>query len=340
MGFIFICYRREDTSANAGRLHDRLTQVFGTEQVFMDVDGIQPGEDFVERIETMVTSCDAMLVVIGKHWLAAAGGSDVPRLADPQDYVRLEISTALKRKIRVIPVLVSGAQLPRSEDLPQDLVQLARRQAVEIKDASFSQDLVPLINTLQSLLGELSEPVASTAESDPRIVERPTNLSFDGAVADGFPHGWFDSFGFVSGVSRRYAVSVVSRTDRAGRCLMLRNDDAGAEEFGSVMQRFPAEFLAGRTVRLEGDLQTERVKQWAGLWLRADGTQEPDLFFDNMDGQRISGTTPWSRYSLEGHLPASTAWLNLGVVLVGRGVVRADSLRLMVWDRRGTWVDV
>ena len=106
------------------------------------------------------------------------------------------------------------------------------------------------------------------------------------------------------------------------------------------MQRFPADFLAGHTVRLEGDLRTQKVSEWVGLWLRADGEKSPDLFFDNMQGRRVTGTTPWTRHALEGKLPQETMWLNLGVVLCGDGVVYADNLRFLRWTYEGTWVDV
>jgi len=341
---IFICYRREDSSSNAGRLFDRLSEIFGPERVFMDVEGIQPGEDFVEKLEKTVSACDAMLVVIGKNWLTARGKDDRPRLGDSHDYVRLEIRAGVQRKIRVIPVLVSGASMPHSEDLPPEIAGLARLQAVELRDAFFGQSLQPLIRTLENLYAGMSKATNGTGAEDPRIVERPLNLGFDGSVTEvsgnGWPHAWFDSSGFVSGVSTDYAVSVVPRGDSAGQCLLVQKQGGERTGFGSVMQRFPAEFLAGRTVRLEGDLRTEGVAEWAGLWLRADGVDEPDLFFDNMNGQQLSGTTGWARYAVEGRLPLRTAWLNFGVVLCGGGALWADSIRLLVWNKSGYWMDV
>jgi hypothetical protein len=121
---------------------------------------------------------------------------------------------------------------------------------------------------------------------------------------------------------------------------MLHKTSAHPQEFGSVMQRFPADFLAGRTLRLEGDIRTQDVDGWAGFWLRADGKEIPDLFFDNMSGHGVAGTTAWSRYMIEASLPASTAWLNLGVVFSGSGVVWVDNLRLLMWTNKGAWIDV
>ena len=148
-GAIFICYRREDSIAYAGRLYDRLVAHFGKSRVFMDIDTIAPGDDFVEVIEQKIAACHALIAVIGRSWVNAAGDGGVRRLDNPKDYVRLEISTALKRNVRVIPALVGGAPIPRTRDLPEDMKALARRNAIEIGDTSFHQDVERLIETLQ-----------------------------------------------------------------------------------------------------------------------------------------------------------------------------------------------
>jgi TIR domain-containing protein/carboxypeptidase family protein len=147
---IFICYRREDSIAYAGRLYDRLAARFDPDHVFMDVDTVEPGEDFVEVIEKKIAGCRALIAVIGKGWLGAAGDGGTRRLDDPEDYVRKEIATALKGNVRVIPVLVGGAVIPRSMDLPEDIKALARRNAIEISDTAFHQGLARLIETLES----------------------------------------------------------------------------------------------------------------------------------------------------------------------------------------------
>lgn len=176
---------------------------------------------------------------------------------------------------------------------------------------------------------------------EPHVVDRPLNLGFDGAIEMGFPHGWFDSQGYVSGVSSNCRVRVIERDDNAvGKCLMLQQTSAGPHEFCSVMQRFPGYFLAGRTVRLEGELCSQNVTGWVGLWLRADGKEAPDLFFDNMSSQRVTGTTPWKLYCIEAKLPTSTHWVNLGIVFNGSGIVWADNLRFLRWTNEGNWIDV
>jgi hypothetical protein len=127
-GQIFISYRRDDTSASAGRLYDRLLVCLPNNHIFIDVD-LDPGIDFVEAIETSVGSCDVLIAVIGKRWLTSSDDDGQRRLDNQEDFVRLEVATALKRNIRVIPVLVDGASIPRSSDLPDELKLLARRNA-------------------------------------------------------------------------------------------------------------------------------------------------------------------------------------------------------------------
>jgi hypothetical protein len=123
-GRIFISYRRQETGWPAGRLYDVLVEHFSAEQVFKDVDNIEPGDDFVERITAAVASCDVLLALIGPQWLTVTNKKGQRRLDDPGDYVRVEIETALTRKIRVIPILVDEARMPGADELPPTLVAL------------------------------------------------------------------------------------------------------------------------------------------------------------------------------------------------------------------------
>ncbi len=116
---IFVSYRREDSAYPAGWLFDRLAEHFGRARVFKDDDSIDPGENFAEVIATAVSSCAALVAVIGGLWLTAADEDGRRRLDDPEDFVRVEIETALARGVRVFPVLVNGASMPRSADLPR-----------------------------------------------------------------------------------------------------------------------------------------------------------------------------------------------------------------------------
>ena len=146
-GRIFICYRREDAGYPAGWLFDQLTARLGADRVFKDVDSIEPGDDFTDVITEAVSSCAVLLAVIGPRWLAAAG-PDERRLDDAGDFVRLEIEAALARGVRVIPVLVDGARMPRPDQLPASLAPLARRQAIALSHSRFSADLAGLLNVL------------------------------------------------------------------------------------------------------------------------------------------------------------------------------------------------
>ncbi len=151
---IFISYRRDDSAGHAGRLFDRLVDYFGREQVFIDIDTIKPGLDFVEVVQQAVAGCDGLVAVIGQGWLEATDATG-RRIDDPTDLVRLEIATALERGIRVIPVLVQGAQTPSVTDLPDALNKLARQNALELSDTRFHSDADRLIEALQAPIPEI-----------------------------------------------------------------------------------------------------------------------------------------------------------------------------------------
>jgi hypothetical protein len=108
----FVSYRRRESSHLAGRLYDRLADRFGESQAFIDVDAIEPGVDFAEEIGRAVAACRVLLAVIGPDWLTITDEEGRRRLDDPGDFVRLEIGAALARDVRVIPILVEGAQMP------------------------------------------------------------------------------------------------------------------------------------------------------------------------------------------------------------------------------------
>src|SRR6516165_3406032 len=151
---IFINYRREDSAATAGRLHDRLAQVFGRKRIFMDVDQIPAGIDFVAHLNSQVAACNVLLVVIGPHWLNVKNEAGERHLHQPDDFVAIEIAAALARDIRVIPVLVDGAMIPKASELPDSLKPLVRRQAIDLRQAHFGRDSEALIERLREALGD------------------------------------------------------------------------------------------------------------------------------------------------------------------------------------------
>jgi hypothetical protein len=164
-GRIFISYRREETAYAAGWLYDRLADRFGGGQVFKDVDSIQLGDDFVEVISTAVGSCDVLLALIGDEWLTITDADGRRRLDDPDDFVRVEIEAALTRNVRVIPILVDGARMPRAAELPARQARLVRRQALELSPARFDFDTGRLLKVLDRTLAEVrtvQEDAAST----------------------------------------------------------------------------------------------------------------------------------------------------------------------------------
>jgi hypothetical protein len=151
---VFVSYRRGDAPGHAGRLYDRLVERFGEAKVFKDLDSLEPGADFLEVVEETIARCDSLVAVIGRNWLPAKQGGE-PGLDDPNNWVRLEIGNALKRRIRVIPVLVQDAPMPSPADLPDDLKALTRRHAVELSEAAWTAQVNKLIDSLQRpLAGE------------------------------------------------------------------------------------------------------------------------------------------------------------------------------------------
>jgi hypothetical protein len=174
---LFINYRREDTAPYAGRLYDRLTAHFGADQVFIDIDQIEPGEDFVEAINSKVGACDIAIVLIGPNWLGATDASGKHRLDDNEDFVRMEIIAALERKIRVIPVLVGGTRMPRKQDLPEALAPLSRRNAIELSETRFHADVDRLIEAIEkprTLPEKKVEPVVGPVAfvAEPRSISQ------------------------------------------------------------------------------------------------------------------------------------------------------------------------
>jgi Clp amino terminal domain, pathogenicity island component/TIR domain len=155
-GRVFISYRREDTSHVAGRLSDRLIDQLGESQVFIDVDSIEFGVDYREVISNAVGKCDVLLAVIGHQWVTIEDENGECRLFEADDLVRLEIEAALKRNIRVIPVLVDGAAMPKVQNLPPSLSTLARRNALQIRHETFRQDAQRLLQAVQKVLESLA----------------------------------------------------------------------------------------------------------------------------------------------------------------------------------------
>ena len=151
MASIFISYRRQDAAGWAGRLAADLRREFPQTEVFQDIASIGIGEDFVDAMRRALESCAVAIVLIGPHWLDARDEQGQRRLDDPEDWVRLEIEESLKRAgLRVVPLLVGNATMPRAADLPASLRLLARRNAHEISDRRWDYDFGELVKALKS----------------------------------------------------------------------------------------------------------------------------------------------------------------------------------------------
>jgi TIR domain len=152
-GHIFISYRRDDSAGYTRAIYDRLVDRFSRDRVFMDVDAIEPGLVFDEVINRAVGRCEILLAIIGEDWMKpqADGAS---RIHAPKDFVRLEISAALSRNIRVIPVLLDGATMPAEDKLPEALRSLALRNAIEVSSTRFDSDVDRLVESVAKALGE------------------------------------------------------------------------------------------------------------------------------------------------------------------------------------------
>src|SRR3984893_8682670 len=169
MNGIFISYRRDDAPGYAGRLYDRLAAHLGADHVFMDVQGIEPGVDFVDATDRAFGSFEILIVLIGKDWLAADSAGR-RRLDDPNDFVRVETATALARGIRVVPVLVEGAEMPRGDNLPTELLPLVRRQGVELSHKQWDATSAELIRTLEKILDrDKARAVGARVADRPRV---------------------------------------------------------------------------------------------------------------------------------------------------------------------------
>lgn len=160
---IILSYRREDSAGVTGRIFDRLAQEFGTDRVFMDIDSMPAGVDFHDHLQEILADCGALLVVIGKSWRSQRKGQPA-RIMDPDDWVRIEVETALERGIPVVPLLIDGASLPGRDQLPETLWPLLRRNALPVDSGrDFHAQMTRLVRDLRLQLGADSSGVSDLA---------------------------------------------------------------------------------------------------------------------------------------------------------------------------------
>lgn len=145
---IFISYRRDDSAGYAGRLYDDIAERVGDDRVFRDIDTIEPGQDFIAVLDDALKSVSILLVVIGPDWVSITDDKGQRRLDNPGDFVRMEVAHALSSEVRVIPVLVEDARMPRPPELPEDLQSLTRRQYHELSDSRWEYDVSKLLDAI------------------------------------------------------------------------------------------------------------------------------------------------------------------------------------------------
>src|SRR5262245_22431348 len=180
---VFISYRRDDSAGHAGRVHDRLEREFGRDLLFMDVDAVPLGDNFVKALSDEVAKCDVLLAVIGPNWLNARDEDGNRRLDNPHDFVRIEIGAALQRNIPVIPILLDGAKVPKANQLPKELEELSLRNGLYIRHASFHNDVDRLIRGLKGQMAKADAEKRRRDEDERRRQEAEDRRRLDEAAA-------------------------------------------------------------------------------------------------------------------------------------------------------------
>jgi flagellar biosynthesis GTPase FlhF len=171
---LFISYRRDDSAGYAGRVHDRLEREYGSDLLFMDVDSIPLGVNFIKVLQEEVAKCEVLLAVIGPNWLSSQDEDGHRRLDDPNDFVRIEIATALQRGMPVIPILLDGAKIPRVSELPEDLQELSVRNGLQVRHASFHSDIDKLVHGLNAKRHHQDDEAKRRAEAQRKEAEAET----------------------------------------------------------------------------------------------------------------------------------------------------------------------
>src|SRR5690348_17023185 len=142
---IFISYRREDSALICGRIYEELAGRFGSDNIFKDIDSIELGVPFQERIDDSIRQCRVQLVIISDKWLDITDKYGKRRLDNKNDPVRLEIEAALRRRLRVIPVIIDDAEYPRQDHLPRSIRRVAGHNGARVRtDRHFANDMKKL----------------------------------------------------------------------------------------------------------------------------------------------------------------------------------------------------
>ncbi len=264
---IFISYRREDAAGHAGRLCDRLNASLGGDRVFMDVEDIRPGQDFVRAIDETVAACDHLLVLIGPRWL-----DTLARRTDPErDFVRHEIAAGLRAGITVVPVLVAGARMPDTAQLPEDLQPLSRRNAVEIRDDRFDDDVARLLGFLGHAGGVAAKARTGGGFSRAQLAGVAVAVAVVAALG-------------IGSVMRRPPAADASGTTVAVPTVGIAADvpDIDGDWIAEMLNERKAAFRVGLTFKRAGDTLIGMVRYPTGEGAIRDG---------RIDGNRMTFST-------------------------------------------------
>ena len=144
---VFISYRRDDAGDTAGRIADRLRALPQVDDVFLDVESISYGEDFIDKINHVISECEYCLLLMGPRWDGPRDGQ-LSRIMEDDDFVRMEARAVLTSNIKVIPILLRDAPMPSAENLPSELAELTRRNAFPLRTSFFAQDIEILFDDM------------------------------------------------------------------------------------------------------------------------------------------------------------------------------------------------
>ncbi len=239
---VFINYRRDETAGVAGRLHDKLAGGLPKGSVFMDVDAMVPGIDFTKQLGDQVGKCSIVLAIIGPGWVDAKDDAGNRRLDNPKDWVRVELSAALHRDIPVVPGWLDGAVMPRPDELPDDLVALANRQAVDLRHARFRADADAILAAVRSALG-----VESSTSLSPLKIAGGIFAAFIVLIGLAIGLSWrpaifrADQSGQEEGAKRQHEAEIAASANEEARQAEERRREAEAAAAAAVDRRRQAE---------------------------------------------------------------------------------------------------
>src|SRR5579884_1583071 len=189
MSSIAISYRRSDSSAMAGRIYDRLAAHYGEHSVFMDIDNIPLGADFRSHIQESLRRADVLIAVIGPKWLGTTADG-MSRMQEKTDPVRLEIETALAGKKPIIPVLIDGARMPNSSELPPEFGNFSYLNAAEVSTGcDFRSHMDRLVGAIDRITGK--NPSADQPQPSVTSVAAPSEAP-QPPLASRAWHPWSD----------------------------------------------------------------------------------------------------------------------------------------------------